>query len=272
MTASANWVACNFGDQISYVPVIWTFGLYSGREDGKNNSYGSDIKREKLGAVSVSIEGKHSDGSVWGKFTVGDVEYCIYHPIIHIEGSAPVNVTTNDGDVITYEPYMYRAWCTYEGMRDFKAGEDGALADNGPLAAPYLLGEEVTTTAACHIGEAWTQGDGRLQSAFAVPVGVPDNEVTFVVRFYYKKTVVEQSNGNKLRLGNGEGEEYYIAQGEGDGEGMVTGIIELMNGATPVSVTYVNMQGMKSDQPFDGVNIVVTRYSDGSTVTRKVVR
>ena len=31
-------------DKLSYVPVIWTFGLYTAREDGKNNSYGSDIK------------------------------------------------------------------------------------------------------------------------------------------------------------------------------------------------------------------------------------
>jgi hypothetical protein len=29
---------------------------------------------------------------------------------------------------------------------------------------------------------------------------------------------------------------------------------------------------MQSDKPFDGINIVVTRYSDGTTSTTKVVR
>ena len=267
-----NWVECDFGQKLAYVPVIWTFGLYSGREDGKNNSYGSDIKREELGAVTVTVEGKHSDGSSMGKFTYDGQEYCIYHPVFNIEATAPQTITQGDGDVCTYVPYMYRAWCTYEGMRDYTADENG-LKDNGPLAAPYLLGEEVTTNSQCHIGKNWTQGDGRLQNGFAIPTSVPDGDVTFIVRFYYKKEVAEaQSNGNKLRLGNGEGEEYFIAQAPADGDSMVTGISELMNGVTPVSVTYVNTQGMKSDQPFDGVNIVVTRYSDGSTVTSKVIR
>ncbi|MBQ6080503.1 MAG: hypothetical protein IJK93_09540 [Muribaculaceae bacterium] len=267
-----NWVECDFGQKLAYVPVIWTFGLYSGREDGKNNSYGSDIKREELGAVTVTVEGKHSDGSSMGKFTYDGVEYCIYHPVFNIEGAAPQTITQGDGDECTYVPYMYRAWCTYEGMRDYTADENG-LKDNGPLAAPYLLGEEVTTNSQCHIGKNWTQGDGRLQNGFAIPTSVPDGDVTFIVRFYYKKEVAEaQSNGNKLRLGNGEGEEYFIAQAPADGDSMVTGISELMNGVTPVSVTYVNTQGMKSDKPFDGVNIVVTRYSDGSTVTSKIIR
>ena len=267
-----NWVECDFGQKLAYVPVIWTFGLYSGREDGKNNSYGSDIKREELGAVTVTVEGKHSDGSSMGKFTYNGQEYCIYHPVFNIEATAPQTITQGDGDVCTYVPYMYRAWCTYEGMRDYTADENG-LKDNGPLAAPYLLGEEVTTNSQCHIGKNWAQGDGRLQNGFAIPTSVPDGDVTFIVRFYYKKEVAEaQSNGNKLRLGNGEGEEYFIAQAPADGDSMVTGISELMNGVTPVSVTYVNTQGMKSDKPFDGVNIVVTRYSDGSTVTSKIIR
>ena len=38
------------------------------------------------------------------------------------------------------------------------------------------------------------------------------------------------------------------------------------------SVTYVNTHGMTSDQPFDGVNIVVTRYTDGTMSTTKLVR
>jgi len=36
------------------------------------------------------------------------------------------------------------------------------------------------------------------------------------------------------------------------------------------SVTYVNMSGMQSKQPWDGVNIVVTRYRSGATKSTKV--
>ena len=35
---------------------------------------------------------------------------------------------------------------------------------------------------------------------------------------------------------------------------------------------YVNLQGMTSDVPFDGVNIVVTTYTDGTTSTAKVMK
>ena len=37
------------------------------------------------------------------------------------------------------------------------------------------------------------------------------------------------------------------------------------------SVKYINVAGMVSDVPFQGVNIVVTRYSDGSKTTSKKV-
>jgi len=39
-----------------------------------------------------------------------------------------------------------------------------------------------------------------------------------------------------------------------------------------VSVRYYNVMGMESEQPFEGINIVVTRYSDGSASTFKVLR
>ena len=50
------------------------------------------------------------------------------------------------------------------------------------------------------------------------------------------------------------------------------GINELINGKQVVDVQYVNTLGMQSSEPFDGVNIVITRYSDGSTSTTKVVK
>ena len=38
------------------------------------------------------------------------------------------------------------------------------------------------------------------------------------------------------------------------------------------SVKYVNVAGMVSDVPFQGVNIVVTEYTDGSRTTSKMLR
>ena len=38
------------------------------------------------------------------------------------------------------------------------------------------------------------------------------------------------------------------------------------------AVKYVNMAGMVSNEPFDGVNVIVTTYSDGTTSTAKVIK
>ena len=59
-----------------------------------------------------------------------------------------------------------------------------------------------------------------------------------------------------------------------DAEGIqATGIDEVVDANKQVSkVEYVNVAGQTSDVPFDGVNIMVTRYTDGSSVATKVVK
>ena len=37
-------------------------------------------------------------------------------------------------------------------------------------------------------------------------------------------------------------------------------------------VKYYNIAGVESAQPFDGINVVVTTYTDGSKTTTKVVK
>ena len=55
-------------------------------------------------------------------------------------------------------------------------------------------------------------------------------------------------------------------------EGTWTAVVEKNAPKTVVDVSYYNLMGVESKKPFDGVNIIVTRYSDGSTSTTKVLR
>lgn len=60
-----------------------------------------------------------------------------------------------------------------------------------------------------------------------------------------------------------------------EAEEVVTGIVNLSDDAqrgAVVAKRYYHLDGKASDAPFEGVNIVVTRYSDGSTTTQKVMR
>ncbi len=107
---------------------------------------------------------------------------------------------------------------------------------------------------------------------------IQKDELNIFVRFYY---IVEGSaeghtpglmslRGN--RDGDGEAPAGYGSESPGTSPSPSTAVREISVGSgTIVSQTYYNVQGMESDQPFNGVNIVVTRYSDGTTRTSKVV-
>jgi hypothetical protein len=52
----------------------------------------------------------------------------------------------------------------------------------------------------------------------------------------------------------------------------VVSVKEVMGNKAIESVHYYNMMGMEGKTPFEGINIVVTRYTDGSTSTTKVMK
>ena len=53
--------------------------------------------------------------------------------------------------------------------------------------------------------------------------------------------------------------------------GTPTAIVEISANRVAVGVMYYNLVGQQSSKPFEGINIVVTRYSDGSTSAVKVL-
>ena len=266
---------------LAYVPVIWSYGDHTGRPVG-NNSYGSDIKISELGNLNITIGGARTNDKPTGRWTYEGEEYCVYAPVITIDGIVPKIVKAEDGDTYVYEPYMYRAWCTYERARNFGhnngPGGHKELIDAGERKAPFLIGEVKVAelpadSSATHvfIGSLLDHGTAQTQSSFGVPVTEVSGNVKFIVRFYYKKTVTDAAHSTSGGRDGGS-ESYGMAQRGGDGGGIPTGINELSEITYVVSKTYVNAQGMQSDKPFDGLNIVVTRFSDGTTTTTKVVR
>ncbi len=65
---------------------------------------------------------------------------------------------------------------------------------------------------------------------------------------------------------------YPLSSG-GSSETEIVTAVEDVNGKKMVdSVRYYNLMGQESKSPFEGINIVVTRYTDGSSSTAKVLR
>lgn len=53
---------------------------------------------------------------------------------------------------------------------------------------------------------------------------------------------------------------------------VVTAVEDVNASKTVAGVKYYNLMGVESNQPFDGVNIIVTRYTDGTSQAVKVVK
>ena len=64
---------------------------------------------------------------------------------------------------------------------------------------------------------------------------------------------------------------YTIYPLELDAASVVTVVSDVTASKTVKSVTYYNTLGMAGPEPFGGLNIVVTRYTDGTATTRKVL-
>lgn len=72
-----------------------------------------------------------------------------------------------------------------------------------------------------------------------------------------------------LKAENSATEGLYMVFPLEGGAGLITGIDEVAGDAQVIGVTYVNVMGMQSLKPWPGINIVVTRYSNGTTQVRK---
>ena len=70
--------------------------------------------------------------------------------------------------------------------------------------------------------------------------------------------------------------EASSGESKGDEMGNVTSVKEVISDVaasrTVSAVRYYNVMGAESDKPFDGVNIMVITFSDGSRISRKILR
>lgn len=79
------------------------------------------------------------------------------------------------------------------------------------------------------------------------------------------------SQGPRRTEGNVVEGNYVVYPLEG-GDNLITAIDGVSVDREVVSVTYVNLMGMQSAEPFVGINLVVTRYNDGTVKTCKLVK
>lgn len=236
-----------------FLPVTIANGIgYDGVVRSNNNTYGSAMQQvEKNGSVDFSTSKCYKSDYTW---TQDGVEYAIYSPEVNLTSELPA--------ATGYELYDYRLWVDYDDEApawDF----DENLQLIGKMERPLYDGQST------HIGGA---GEKGRKDSWAFVAANDLKEVKLVARFYYKKT--STSNAPRIKARPTDSDRlYYVVEKQITipMNEIVTGI-DNVNRKAVAGVKYYNVAGVESDRPFQGVNIVVTRYTDGSTATRKVIK
>lgn len=161
-------------------------------------------------------------------------------------------------------------------------GREGVHNDLG--ISDYKLGSNENLT---QFHSNWTKsgsneimgtfGAKKLRSTVQEGDSVIDElPMHFIVRAYYTRTANLEQASNGRGVDVTADSKYYIAEYQFDytltRDNTATGLTNVIVDRKVTSVTYYNLMGQQSSKPFEGVNIVVTRYSDGTTSTAKVIQ
>ena len=126
--------------------------------------------------------------------------------------------------------------------------------------------------------EGWDEdGDDGYDDEFVVVYDIDtEHPIVHAPRNMFKaRRLVEKSTPSDVSPNNNLIVRVLDIDARNDEEtSVITGIEDIINAeaATVKAVRYYNVAGMESDKPFDGMNIIVTEFNDGSTTTNKVLK
>lgn len=131
-----------------------------------------------------------------------------------------------------------------------------------------------------------TDNDADQTSNLNDNLSVDGDNVTsqhYIFHAIIQKPVAQQGNGAPARVGEvvtpkpgqtptGNYKVYPLDLVASSDNNIITAVSRLDTAKAVQSVTYSDLAGRTSSKPFAGVNIVITRYTDGTIVTSKQVR
>lgn len=275
-------------DTYTYAPVVELFApvqavnLSDESDRTDYNTYGGP-QQMTAGAKITIADGQNKMSEY--KWTADGITYRYYN--------VPVSISALDVPN-GYEVYKIRAWrqadvsllAEQHANRADRVSADylfedlnyGDATGDGPTNAAnlkdYQLGSRARPDAQDGIEEVMATFGAKDVETYG------DMAVNIVVRVYFTKKAAEPASGAPRRALSPDNlsadGKYYVAEIEKtvtvSKDQIVTAVNSVNVNREVKSVTYVNSLGMHSSQPFSGVNVVVTRYTDGTTTTTKIVK
>lgn len=236
-----NVITGRYGDYMSYVSTVWTFGIdrVDYETDYKNNSYGSPVLHTGVADLNVVLSGYAGKGARWRD---EDGKKCItFNPIIYMEAEMP------DYASVEYEPYMYRVWRLCDGIRNYQM-EDGYPVNDitAPRERFELIAEVQDSITYIMVGSE--EGE---ELAFGATYDCLNGGISFLVRLYYKKVTEEDGPMYYAvdRMVDWSIIEYYTIYGDVNDDGViniqdVTALIDyLLGGYSFIDHSAADMNG-----------------------------
>ena len=186
-------------------------------------------------------------------------------------GNVTVNDTNNGNDAgYGYLSFANKigSWAEVESGNRF-----GWYQNDNYWMSEADYGKELTLTSTGSVAPGnFRMPVGTYNMTVKVENGTPTKLVINKGALRAPRRAGEQMTGSDFDYFVAESEEITFTQ-QG-GSGVITGISAVKQDVNRevIGVSYVNTVGQVSSTPWQGVNMVVTRYSDGSTTTRKVVK
>ncbi len=177
---------------------------------------------------------------------------------------ATVNVD-NSGDNFGYFSFTKKLG---ENWSDINAYRFGANTESMSYAPDYPINDD-NMGQELPLRDDWSDGTR--------PFKIAAGTYKLVVDLKAKSLVVSVPVQNAPRLAAEGGKQYVvyplnITKVTTVENGVITAIDGVRSGKVAVEVVYYNLMGVASDKPHHGINIVETRYSDGSRSAVKVVK
>jgi hypothetical protein len=161
--------------------------------------------------------------------------------------------------------YLVRVWRQVgNGEKVLLNGHEEAWHTNYADLALMGMGEDKYGKTPSKIFTLYDTFEAMTSKPSAAPSLMANGETVNIenVKYFATLYVKDDTSGK-----------YYVKTDEIIPETSIpTGISTIAGSAQVESVRYYNTIGVESSEPFKGVNIVVTRYSDGNTITSKMIR
>ncbi len=237
--------------------------------DYNNNTYG--CYKQKVGDANIQTSSNklaESEADIYWDHTTDEngntvVDHTKVTKVYHVDLSNLTNLLLPTDE----SRYLLRIWRQVEGD-----DEKVLLNDISSEFDPTGSGEDFELEGSS-LKTAYHDMDGLVYDNKENQLITPISDT-----FYHHKL----AEGTKityyatLYVYDEKAEKYYVKKAQvtvsATGMGVITGIDELPMGTKMVrSMEYYNVAGAMSEKPFDGVNIVVARYTDGTTSTYKVI-